>query len=278
MADEDTSSAVSSAATGAAAGSAFGPWGAVIGGALGLVGSLFSSKESSAQADENRAFQERMSSTAHQREVVDLRAAGLNPILSATGGRGASTPGGAQGQVFDPGPGMQSSANAVVRQEAEVDLLRAQAEASRATRSKLQAEADYTQQDVDAREVGRGVERPAYEIGDDGKLSINIGAPRTRAQEAYLQGLSSVGSEARSKAIAAQVAEQYGMSSAEAQLRVANALEKLQKMQTGKAASEVGLNQWELKFLRDYGVLERGVAAGAKALGGLGHVGIRRGR
>lgn len=47
------------------------------------------------EAAKNRDWQQMMSNTAHQREIADLKAAGLNPILSAMGGNGAAVTSGA---------------------------------------------------------------------------------------------------------------------------------------------------------------------------------------
>lgn len=47
------------------------------------------------EAQKNRDWQEMMSNTAHQREIKDLMAAGLNPVLSAMNGNGAAVTSGA---------------------------------------------------------------------------------------------------------------------------------------------------------------------------------------
>jgi len=65
--------------------------------------SQFNSREAAVQ----REYQTSMSNTAHQREMEDLRRAGLNPILSVNGG--ASTPSGASGSAVGASAGSMPS-------------------------------------------------------------------------------------------------------------------------------------------------------------------------
>jgi hypothetical protein len=87
------------------------PWtgiGSAIGGIFGYKGQKDTNVASAEQAQKQMDFQERMSNTAVQRRMADLRKGGLNPILA--GGKEASSPAGQQAPVGNKAQAAMNSA------------------------------------------------------------------------------------------------------------------------------------------------------------------------
>lgn len=103
-----SNSAISAAAPAGAAALTGGLGGGIATGLLSFMGQERANSQNQASAREQMEFQNNMSSTAHQRQVKDLMAAGLNPILSANSG--ASSPSGASSQFLNSvGAGVASA-------------------------------------------------------------------------------------------------------------------------------------------------------------------------
>lgn len=97
----------------------------IFGGILDFVGGLMTNDANEDIAAQNRQFQHNESSTAYQRAVADMQAAGLNPMLAYSQG-GASTPGGAMATMQNALGSGVNTAYAGTRLEQDLANLRAQ--------------------------------------------------------------------------------------------------------------------------------------------------------
>lgn len=129
--------------------------GGIISGGAGLIGTFLSNQQSAHEAQDQMDFQRSMSDSAHQREVRDLKAAGLNPILSALGS-GASTPSGAQGSVNDFAPSISKgfdTAVAIRGQNSAIENQKADTINKRATESLIENQSAATAKDIESKSL-----------------------------------------------------------------------------------------------------------------------------
>ena len=115
--------------------------------------------------DEANRLSVDLANSAHQREVRDLRAAGLNPILSA-GGSGAATPSIGAVQASNPYEGLGHTAREVSREIARLvsdqqllsnDQMAAQSENIRAQRIQIESDAELKKAMADSIRAGRSI-------------------------------------------------------------------------------------------------------------------------
>lgn len=138
-----------------------------VGGLFDMFGASSQNRAQERAAKKQMEFQERMSNTAHQREVADLRAAGLNPILSAKLG-GASSPGGAQPNIVNTMSGLGASARGLSEKLNANEL-------NTATVNNMKLQNDVLKEQITGMKISnarQGMLTPVYDAA--GKLVKNV--------------------------------------------------------------------------------------------------------
>ena len=146
-----------SLAMGSLLGGGISALGSLIGGGVSAKGQREANASNERIAKENRAFQERMSSTAVQRSAKDFSAAGLNRILAM--GSPASSPGGSTAIMQNPraamGEGIQSATATAANMAQQI-----------ATIKKIEADTAFTESKTD-------VIAPAAELGESAGAAVS---------------------------------------------------------------------------------------------------------
>jgi uncharacterized protein YdcH (DUF465 family) len=126
-----------------------------------FIGGLTTNAANKQIAKDNRDFQERMSNTAHQREMQDLLKAGINPIYGISkGSGGASTPTPNTPTMQNPLAGFANSAFQAASITSEIAKIKADKNLSESLANKAdeEAETQQTVRDMNSASAGKHIQ------------------------------------------------------------------------------------------------------------------------
>lgn len=224
-------------------------WGPIIGAGISTIGGLIGgAMQQSSQLGISREYMdwmERMSSTAHQREVEDLRKAGLNPILSAKLGGASSPTGNAPTMQNWVGDAVKNGVNTALAYK----VADAQIENINANTVKTLSEADSAAQNAELLRKFGSAERFAGLEKTYGDVNVSKAMVPKLAADTGLSWKSVEKMAVDMDMTAAQIiqiAKQGNLT--DAQIRQANTVNELLRLQFPSAMAHARRGEIEHKF------------------------------
>lgn len=264
--------------------------GSLIGGVLGYAGQSEANSANAEIAQRQMDFQERMSNTAYQRQVADMQASGLNPMLAYSKGGGASSPAGSSYEYRSPAAAAVSAYESASRSsniqaqtrtetkrpaqvEAQTGQTTAETDVARAKLPQIEADTIRSRADTLLKDAQRNL---ASASADQARTQINFLENQIREVQARVVNVDAMTEKVRAEtANLPFVQRQLIAAAAELQARVplinAQAATEVDRKNmtfwlAGKAMRETSILDYDIEaivesgnFRREFGQYDKGL-------------------